>query len=112
MNTSINQTENGSVFRCSGCSKIHIEYKNLNFNFSEKEYTDFAKYFKELDGSHWEKQNSQLPYRRKIIVPIGHNNINILLNSEELSELKSLFSKEMLVNFMKITSFDYQLYPN
>ena len=92
-NKTINQTENGKIFRCPGCNKIHIEYKNLNFNFSDKEYIHFSNYFKKLDGQYWEKMNLNMPYRRKIIVPIGHENVNILLNNTELQELKRLLSK-------------------
>jgi len=111
-NNTLSRTENGNVFKCSGCSKIHIEYKNLNFNFNEKEYFDFAKYFKELDGSYWEKMNSHFPYRKKIIVPVGHSSLNVLLNNEEVQELKKLFSKALNSSNEMISTFNYQLYPN
>ncbi len=112
MNRTISKTENGSVFKCSGCDKIHIEYKNLNFNFNEKDYADFAKYFKDLDGSYWENRNSHLPYRRKIIVPVGHSSLNVLLNNEEVQELKSLFSEALKNTFQMIPAFNYELFPN
>ena len=88
----MSRTENGKIFRCAKCDAIHIEYKNLNFNFSEKQYKHFADYILELDGEEWEHRNRNSHYRRKIIIPIGHKNINILLNSTELQELKQLFS--------------------
>jgi hypothetical protein len=112
MNKTINQTENGKIFRCPGCNKIHIEYKNLNFNFSDKEYKHFANYFKELDGQYWEKTNINMPYLRKIIVPIGHKNVNILLNNTELQELKNLFSKPIVKKHEIITHFKYDFSNN
>ena len=108
----INQTNNGKVFRCPGCNKIHIEYKNLNFNFNDKEYRDFANYFKGLDGQYWEDINYHTPYRRKIIVPIGHKNVNILLNNTELQELKKLFSKPIVKKQKMTTHFKYNIFNN
>ena len=89
----ISQTVNGRVFTCPFCNMIHVEYKNLNFNFEDKtECEHFAKYFLRLDGEHWEKQNAESCFSRKIIVPIGHKNFHMILNNEELLELKELFS--------------------
>lgn len=112
MNSTLSKTENGNVFRCSGCNKIHIEYKNLNFNFNEREYVRFARYFKELDALYWEKINSHLPYRKKIIVPVGHSSFNVLLNKEEVQELKTLFSNSLNHPYEMITNFKYQLSHN
>ena len=88
----INQTKNGSLYVCPKCDKIHIEFNNLNFNFSNKEYTAFVRYISNLNGAFWEKENSNTNYKRKIIIPIGNDNFNIVLNNGELEELKLLFT--------------------
>lgn len=86
------QTQNVRVFRCPTCSNIHFEYKNLNFNFETiKDYKQTAKYFLKLDGELWETKNAESYFRRKIFIPIGHKNFHILLDNEELEELKRLF---------------------
>lgn len=88
----ISKTENGHIFICAKCDMFHIEYKNLNFNFkNRKDYQSFANYFIKLKGEHWEGLNKEAHFKRKIIVPIGHKNFNVLLNNEELLELKQLF---------------------
>jgi len=87
-----NSTENGKVFICSKCDAIHIEFKNLNFNFSETQFKNFTDYILELNGSEWEYKNRNTHYRRKIIIPTGHKNVKILLNNGELTELKQLLS--------------------
>lgn len=92
MQKTINQTENGQIFKCSTCNKIHVEFNNLNFNFSEEEYEYFADYVMKLNGEEWEYKNRNSTYKRKIIVRIGHKNLNILLNNSELQELKNLFN--------------------
>jgi hypothetical protein len=112
MQKTINQTENGKVFKCSSCNKIHIEYKNLNFNFDNKEYLHFAKYFQKLDGQYWEYLNRESPYQRKIQVPIGHKNLNILLSNTELQELKLLFSKPIVCQPKIISHFNYNIHNN
>ncbi len=27
------ETQNGKIFKCAKCDAVHVEYKNLNFNF-------------------------------------------------------------------------------
>lgn len=112
MSKVMNQTENGKVFRCSGCNKIHIEYKNLNFNFSEDEYENFINYFKELNGPYWESVNANIEFEKKIIVPIGHKNINMLLDNRELEELKQLFSRPITNQFELLSYFNYDISSN
>lgn len=84
------QSINGKVFKCGSCAKVHVEYNNLNFNFTTEEYKRFATYIQKLDGSFWESKNQTTQYRRKILIPVGHKNINLLLNNSELKELKDL----------------------
>lgn len=114
MQKTINQTENGKIFRCSTCNKIHIEFKNLNFNFNNEEYRYFADYISGLKGEEWEYKNRNSNYRRKIIVQINHRNVRILLNNCELQELKQLFNIsnkkitihfELGINVIKVTQF-------
>ncbi len=88
----ISRTENGHVFLCPSCNMIHFEYKNINYNFEDKEdYLHFTNYFLKLDGDHWERINEDICFKRKIIVPGGFPTFNLLLNNEELLELKDLF---------------------
>lgn len=114
MQKTINQTENGKIFRCSSCNKIHIEFKNINFNFNDEEYRYFTEYISELNGEEWEYQNRGSNYSRKIVLPINHRNVKILMNSYELQELKQLFditekniarNIEMSLSSIKITQF-------
>ena len=87
------RTENGHVFICPTCHMIHLEYKNLNYNFNDHgEYLHFANYILELDGDYWEDLNEDIIFKRKIIIPGGFYCFNILLDNEELDELKALFS--------------------
>ena len=116
MNILSNETKNGKVFKCSHCNAIHIEYKNLNFNFSKKQYKNFVNYILELDGEEWEYRNRNSNYRRKIIIPIGHKNFNVLINKEELLELKQLFKvtvpKKNVSNHFTVLNLNFTHFVN
>lgn len=89
----ISQTENGKIFRCSGCNQIHVEFNNLNFNFNDKEFQNFSDFIKQINDHYIEHQNKDAIYRRKIIIPLGYKNLNVLLNKNELFELKQLLNQ-------------------
>lgn len=88
----IRKSANGKVFRCDRCNNIHVEYKNLSFNLNEKQYRDFVNKLLELDGKEWEERNKDSYYTRKIIIPTGNKSIRLLLDNQELSELKDLLT--------------------
>lgn len=89
------QSPNGIVYKCASCSKFHFEFNNLIFAFSLEEYKNFRRYFLTLDADYWEAQNSDMINRRKIIVPVGHQNLQIAFCKDEILELKSLFSSKV-----------------
>ncbi len=90
--TLIGTSTNGQVFKCESCKAIHIEYKNINLNFSEKQFKYFVEHLNTLDGKSIEKKYAHSPYNRKIAIATTHKAVNILLNNEELEELKLLLS--------------------
>jgi hypothetical protein len=91
-NQIIKRTKNGLLFYCKSCDLIHLEFKNLNFNFSEKQMVKFTGYIKNLNAREWERINKDSPFKRKIVVPISHDSFNFLLNGAELAELQDLVS--------------------
>lgn len=113
MNKVFNETENGKIYQCECCNNIYIEYKNLNFLFNEKEYKYFANFIRNLDGKHWEERNSKSPFKRKIVIPIGHKNVRVLLNNKELQELKKLLPPDLNKSHLKeIPKFNFHISCN
>ncbi len=112
MDTIINRTENGCVFRCQKCDLIHFEYKNLNFNFTDNEYYHFAAYFSDLQGDYYLSRNNNNNFTRKIVIPAGHQSFNILLNIEELRELKMLLNKSYNKREIELIKFNYRFCSN
>lgn len=104
----LKQTANGKVFKCETCNLIHIEFKNLNFNFSEFQFEHFSDYIQKLNGLEWEGINENSLYNRKIIVPIGHKNFNFMLNNNELIELQELLNNQP--EFNNLQTFQFSQY--
>ncbi len=86
----ISKTKNGKVFECDKCNRIHIEFLNLNFNFTSSQYRVFVQYMARLDGERWQNENAGSELKRKIVIPTDSQSLNILLNIRELDELKML----------------------
>lgn len=108
-----NKTTHGTIFRCGKCNKIHIEFGNLNFNFTEKEFREFAAYIQKMDGKYWECQNAASVFTRKIRIPIGEANFCFLLNSRELQQLKELLAVQPLSATEKLlNSMDVMMHLN
>ncbi len=107
MITLFSKTKNGKVFLCSKCNEIHIEFNNLNFNFSDIEYKHFSNYFLKLKLDEWERINKDSFYNKKIIIPIGHKNFNVILNREEFIELKQLLSPNKYQNQFQLISTSF-----
>ncbi|WP_430813698.1 DUF6686 family protein [Carboxylicivirga sp. RSCT41] len=90
MDKVLSQTPNGRVFICPNCEKIHVEFHNFLFSFTKEEFHYFQQCFARMDGCYYEAINADVVYSRKIIVPIGHKNASMMLNSLELKELQQL----------------------
>ncbi len=97
----ISETSHGRILKRENCNAVYIEFNNLNFNFKKDEYDFFKNAILGIDGEKWEEVNKNCCYNRKILVPIGHRNFNVLLNYDELQELKQL-----------ITGCNQKLYKN
>ncbi len=113
----IYKTKNGKLFKCNECQKFHLEFKNLNFNFSTEQLEKFAEYIKGINGKKWENINKNSTFERKIIIPIGHKTLRVLFNVEELLELKELLSPSNRISpnlSQKITAcqIDFTAYRN
>jgi len=107
-----NRTSNGSIFQCDSCSMIHLEFNNLNINFSTKEkYQEFAAYVHEINVSNSLHRNQHLPYERKIVIPIGGGGCNFVLHPGELEDLRRLCIRTLAQNIVRIPelNIDYSL---
>lgn len=110
----VNQTKSGIVVTCAECNHYQVLFKNLNFNFSLKEYSSFVKYLTSIDGEAWEHEYENSIYGKKIPIPTAQQNLMILLNIQELEELKRLLINKNLNKIKNVTlcDIDYKMIFN
>ena len=88
----LNKTKNGILTYCRISNIIQLVFNNLCFEFYEEEYSAFVGYINDFDANLIEKTYNYSIHNKKIPVSIGHVCFTILLNKEELDELKFLLS--------------------
>ena len=112
----INQTINGKFYRCSECSKIHVDFKNLSFQFDHAEFRNFKNYIIKLDTDYWATENERQNGERKVMIPINHQNLTLKFKPEELNELKDLLGTAIYgprrFKLLKTRNFDFRISDN
>ena len=88
----LNKTRNGILTYCKISNIIQLVFNNLCFEFYKEEYSAFVGYINNLDADVIEKTYNYSIHDKKIPVSIGHVCFTILVNKEELGELKFLLS--------------------
>ncbi|WP_372750969.1 DUF6686 family protein [Labilibaculum sp.] len=107
-----NRTSNGTLFKCDSCNAIHLEFNNLNINFSNaSKYHEYATFLHQLNADEWISVNKDTPYQRKIMIPLGKGNINFMLHAGELEDLKRLCIRRLGSNQIRLQELkiDYSL---
>ncbi|MFS4416744.1 DUF6686 family protein [Maribacter sp. 2307ULW6-5] len=91
----LKRTRNGSMAHCGECKMYHLLFGQFALEFTAKELNHFGKFLMQLDADPWEQQHCNCTSPRKIAVATLQQNLQLLLNRNELEELKSLvFFKE------------------
>ncbi|WP_321281794.1 DUF6686 family protein [Marinifilum fragile] len=102
-----NRTSNGCLFKCDSCQSIHMEFNNMNINFSSKDkYYQFAEYLHDINIAAAVKQNAHSPYQRKIVIPIGSGSCNFMLHPGELEDLKRLCLLRLDTNILNMSKLE------
>ena len=110
----ISKTKNGMVFQCKSCENYQVVFNNLNFSFTDKEYFYFSKYISGIDLGHYENHFNDDLHGKKIQLPIGHKNLLIALNCQELRELQHLFNHKITEDYslINLDKIHYKLFMN
>jgi hypothetical protein len=109
----LNRSENGVVFINKSDNFYHIEFKNFNFIFSKEQFLNFKSYFENLDGEYYAAKNRNSIYNKSLVIPLLNNTINMMLDLDELNELRRLFDIEFTeVKKPRIPKFDYNFGAN
>jgi hypothetical protein len=77
------------VFKCSACSKIHVEAGNVMVHFPTLErLTEFLAYLEAIDPYYYREANSSKGLAHDIYLPIGDTSASMAFSVDEFEELK------------------------
>lgn len=109
----LNRTKNGILLYCNFNDIYHLLYNNLNFNFTAYEFESFCKYLNDTNVEFWENEYRHSLYHKRIPVPTIQANLLILIDQEEVKELKHLvLSKENAYPLLKVKDIDHKIFMN
>ncbi|MDC6362720.1 MULTISPECIES: DUF6686 family protein [Flavobacteriaceae] len=92
----LDQSKNGILTFCNRSKLFQLIFNNLCFELYEWELDAFKEYIHQLDASYWEKQLKHWSQQRKIPISVGKKHFIVLVNKEELMEIKQLLRYEKL----------------
>lgn len=96
----LKQTENGVLLFLKGCQNYQLTYKNLNFSLSESELEALENYLEKIDIDYWEQEYKNSIYTKKIPIPTLQKNFMILLDRNEIEEIKILMDYSSKINLI------------
>ncbi|AYN67662.1 hypothetical protein D1013_09925 [Euzebyella marina] len=86
----LSQTNNGLLVYCEQCKLYHLTFGQFYLELTRKELYYFGRFLKELDSEYWNHKLCDSVLKRKIPIPTQQANLALIVNDEELAELKSL----------------------
>ncbi len=111
----LSKVKSGTLSLCKQCAIYHLEFNNIYFEFSIKELQHFKEYMLTIDLEYWEEKYSCNMIKRKIPIPSTQQNLVLMFNRQEMSELKSLLffnQKKDTLPMLDIYDIDYTLILN
>lgn len=88
------QSQQGHLFTCDKCAKLHFEFNQIAMDFSSlAKLESLYSYLSDIQGDDFEKLNSDTLYVRKIHIPFPNTSVKMVLSHNDLKELKVLLTK-------------------
>lgn len=109
----LNQSKNGILTFCNQSKLFQLVYNNLCFEFYEWELEAFSDHLKSLDLDYWEKVMPFAPTSRKIPISVGNKCFVILVDKNEILELKGLLKiTSNSLKFLSAKDINYRFIEN
>jgi hypothetical protein len=89
----LKKTTHGALRFCPNCQLFQLSYKHLLYNFSATELQSFRRYINNIQSKHWLKTVATEAEKEKTPIITGQHNLLILIDREELLELRCLINK-------------------
>lgn len=109
----LNRTKNGILTFCNDSKLFQLVFNNLCFEFYEWELNSFKDHIVRLDPEYWEKAIPFAPTARKIPISVGNKCFVILVNTQEILELRTLLQIEhKSLGLITAKDIDYRYIEN
>jgi hypothetical protein len=86
----ISSVKNGELSICEGCNNYSLTFNNLIFQFDKRQLIEFREYVYQIDIDYWLSYSSCTTQRRKIPIQTFHENLVLVFDFFEITELKKL----------------------
>ncbi|BAO74683.1 DUF6686 family protein [Winogradskyella sp. PG-2] len=111
------RVKSGELHFCQDCKAFHLIFNNLFFAFTPKELDELRSYVNGLEVDYWEHKYGCTNLVRKIPIPTSQENLALMFNRQEVSELKTLLafdknSKMKVSELLNICDIDYNFILN
>ncbi|RNC89505.1 MAG: hypothetical protein ED555_08485 [Allomuricauda sp.] len=90
----VSQTKNGILTYCDHSKLFQLVYNNLCFELYDWELIAFKEYVFDIDPDYWEVQLKETMHNKRIPISIGTKHCIVVVNREELLELKQLLREK------------------
>ena len=101
----IQKTTNGLLLFCPKGKCFQLTFNNLFFNLNSHELNGFIDFIEKIDFNYWELEYKNSIYKKRIPIPTMQSNLMIMLDKNELLELKILlkiFKENHILSFNEI----------
>ena len=110
--TKVKETKNGILIYMNNCKKFQLSFNNLHFSLDILELETFKDFLRKVDIGYWEKEYENSIYEKKIPIPTLQSNFIILLNRNELDELRILLDFKTQKQLLKSEEINYKMIYN
>ncbi|KAA5823669.1 hypothetical protein FPF71_13305 [Algibacter amylolyticus] len=111
----LSKVKSGELYLCCQCEIYHLEFNNIYLELNKKEFKQFKSYILDLEIEYWQIKYASARVKRKIPIPSMQHNLVLMFNSQEILELKHLFSttsNHVFTKNLTTKDIDYTLILN
>lgn len=108
----LNKTTNGILLFCPRNKVFNLSFNNLTFNFDSKQLYAFIEFLEDIDCDYWENEYRNSIYEKRIPIPTSQKNFIILMDKNDLQELKYLLDFDTEKQLLSYNEINYKLIFN
>src|SRR5690606_3755619 len=109
----MSRSKNGVLTFCENSKLFRLVYNNLCFELYEWELEALREYITDLDPGYWEAHLKDWGHHRKIPISVGKKHFIILVDREEVQEIRGLLSLgRRPIRLLDAGEIDYRIFEN